>query len=363
MKVLNEIYKTAFVGDFPDVPFAKEGVLEGIKEIDNDPVFITIEFARDNYISSNGMKYTPEFNETLLTHIQEDALGNLGHISDPNTETPASQFIWVGGTKTDDGSYFAKAYVWHEETAKFIKSLKATRSSIGTSIYGMYDPDFVVAEEDTGTFFIRPEGFELEYLDVVSPKRQALKFDKKYGITTQLDTFDEEKEEFMDRQEVINSLSISEIPINVIQQSEIVTDLNSTISELETERDNLKKTIKEISNKQFYLILQLAVEKAVENDSEDGTLVDYVRTKVLSQIDGYDVDQIEDAIVEVMESSQYKTMARAIVSEVSGGDYFINDKGDFETYNRDDEVTNVVSQLDKILAEYGLDIEVEGEDE
>lgn len=157
----------SFGGRFPDIPVS-ETVQTGIvnEMADSDPMYVTLPIGKVNAESRNGRKYPQAAYEAMVKTINtQHPVGQLGHLreSDRSYVFNVPPLVWMGAMIESDGTVWGKAYVMPHATdvRNYIKSAKITKSSIGTSLYGLGD----VGNDGTVS------NLQIESIDLVHPQR------------------------------------------------------------------------------------------------------------------------------------------------------------------------------------------------
>ncbi len=329
-------YDWQLSGAFPDVPLNPNVNIAELQQLEHEndkPVFITLPIAKDNLVATDGFKYTAPVNDAIMRALQTEGItGNMGHISpeERNSKYPMPVGIWVGAMKDADGVTWAKAYVRDAGFKEFVRQLKATNSTISTSIYASYDQS-TVKFDAAGNWEIDPSSLSLEHLDFAPPKRAALQFERQFAITNHMDSNGEEQD--MDKATILAQMTVDEVPENVRQA--IIDGLkkdredDSKLAQMQTELNDRETVISQMrtqlensTGELYEMRVDARISEAIQ--VEDDSLIDYVKTKVLAQMskvkpEERTVEAIDAAIVSVTEQETYKGLATAIVAQMSGG--------------------------------------------
>lgn len=327
---LRHFYNAQLAGKFPDVPVADGVNIDELVADDPNPTFLTLPIAEDGRVAEDGLRYTQQFNERLIANTinSRRVLGNMGHMSPFETiyrfDIPAA--IWLGAMRTDDGIWWAKAYIVDGDVGNFVRRLKAANGVIATSIHMRYSPLGTTFLDD-GTFTVDPDAAELLQLDFAPDERAALKMDRDMLVTSHMNG---ESEEMPDKKEILASLTVADIAmlpedvkqaiINEASIDEQLTHFKTAATENAQQLQTLQGTLAERDRELFNMRLDNLIGEAIPTDTADGTLQDYVRTKVVSHLkDGVDLDAAKAKVDEIVNSDIYKSMAKAVVLNMAGG--------------------------------------------
>lgn len=136
---------------------------------DDDPYYITQAVFEVDAISDNGLIY----DEETVRAIEEQLIGAggiRGHLGMLDFSAyPPDAIEWVGVMRDNRGVTWAKGYIPPGETREQIRIKQAVGAPLGTSIFAYAEPE----EVDENTW--RAQNIELITLDLVHPKRAALK--------------------------------------------------------------------------------------------------------------------------------------------------------------------------------------------
>lgn len=243
MTVIREYQISEFRGEFPDVPVASGVDVAALKEIDADPLFVTLPVVPEvGAISKNGLLY----DEALVNSIEEQINAKrpgagMGHLKNDERDTafPLPSGMWVGAKRFGQ-TLWAKAYVPPGAARDHIKRLKAIGGQIATSIYGTGQFDAV------SKGVRRLSNFTLESLDFAPPDRAALGYGAAPLVTAEMETDNEEgQQEMPTKEEILASLTAADVPAQVREQivqehtqttgqAERVQELTDQVTVLET---------------------------------------------------------------------------------------------------------------------------------
>jgi hypothetical protein len=134
-------YVAEFRGGFPDVPFAPDVDVAGLRADDPDPLFVTLPIVRVGVKSGNGLTWSETDARHLVNEINtRKPEGINGHVT---AEQRASRYDlprlrWLGAELVGDMVY-AKAYVpqYASDMREHFRLAKRTNAPVGTSVYGL----------------------------------------------------------------------------------------------------------------------------------------------------------------------------------------------------------------------------------
>lgn len=167
---------TTFAGKFPDIPVS-ETIL---RELGDNPMFVTLPIGRVNSLSRNGRKYDREAVQAIVEAINnEKSIGQKGHLRDDERayRFDIPPLMWVAATLEANGIAWAKAFVMEhaEDVREYIRVAKASNARIGTSIYG------TATIEDDGTV----RDLQIESIDLAHPGRLGVEMAGAVPVVTQ----------------------------------------------------------------------------------------------------------------------------------------------------------------------------------
>ena len=158
--------QSRFGGGYPEVAISPSVNYEELVADDPKPMFVVLPIGEVDTNSRNGRSYDREAVQSIVdTIVNEKSIGQKGHLRDEdrpyNFDIPP--LVWVGATLEADGKAYGKAYVLQSapEVREYIKVAKASKSKIGTSIYGLADID-----EDG-----KVTNLQIESIDLAHPSR------------------------------------------------------------------------------------------------------------------------------------------------------------------------------------------------
>lgn len=242
-----------FRGEFPDVPAAPGVDLEALRQLDADPVFVTLPVIPEiGKVSGNGLLY----DEALAASIEEQINskrpgGRFGHLSKEQADTafPIPEGMWLGA-KRDGSTLWAKAYIPPGAARDHIRRLKAVGGSIATSIWGKGDYEQVRAGVR------RLTNFALESLDFAPPERAALGYRATPIITAEM-----QEDPDMNKEQLIAELTAADIPAALRQQiiaaagdggqASQVAELRQRLTDSQTIISELQAQVGEFRRQQF----------------------------------------------------------------------------------------------------------------
>lgn len=261
-KQLTEVFIGEFRGSYPDVPFSPnidyEALIATDKAQETEPFFLTLPVAAVDRISRNGLIYTSELVQDMADQINSNTPeGIMGHLKDEDTSSayPLPAIYWVGSMLDEAGTLWAKGFIpsFRPEVRDHYRSLKAMNAKVGTSLFGQAHLE--AAEEGDypeGSYFARE--FELDTLDLVPHNRAALQMGSGAQITSQMFGTEEKPEKHetieedespMEREEVIQTLALEEIPETLVEQIERGAR-EKLAAELSVKPEDLVKTISDL---------------------------------------------------------------------------------------------------------------------
>lgn len=174
----------AFKGEFPTIATSPAVDVKLLERGDPEPMYITLAILAIDEVSENGLIY----DEETVRAIEEQLIGAggiRGHLGLLDFSAyPPDAIEWVGVMRDKRGVTWAKGYVRPSETREQIRIKKAVGATIGTSIFAYAEPEQV----DENTW--RANNLELITLDLVHPKRAALKMGLWSGFKITSETAD-----------------------------------------------------------------------------------------------------------------------------------------------------------------------------
>ena len=183
--IIREYAVGQFRGDYPDVQIAAGVSLDELRELDADPMFVTLPVIPEiGAISKNGLLYDEALADSLVRQINDKRPGGtFGHLKDEDRSTafPIPDGQWVGAQR-EGKTVWGKAYIPPGAARDHIRRLKAIGGSIATSIYGKG------AYEKVRDGVQRLKDFTLESLDFAPPERAALGYAAAPFVTREFTT-------------------------------------------------------------------------------------------------------------------------------------------------------------------------------
>lgn len=305
-----------------DIP-VDETKVKKILERDTDPMFVTLQVAREG-VSRNKRLYTAETMQEIADQINNDNLdGYSGHLTKEEREhkNPRTETIWLGAkvAKDKDGkmSVYAKGYVmpYAKERRQYLQTAFDLGKRVAVSIFGGAEK----AIYNTSQKAYEIKGLALESIDWARSKSEGIPNDGTLILTSEMANNPTKGEE-MTRQEVIASLKADEL-----------REHNPTlVTEMETAAKTDMVDVSEMT----------AVQEAVGVESSDKAVEAIAEMK--SKLQGYEVtaevdarvvakaarpvirkmaiqemkadESVKDTVARVLQSDQ----AQAIIKEMTG---------------------------------------------
>jgi hypothetical protein len=153
-------------GKYPDVPTAVGVDATELVDGDDNPMFLTLPIGQANITSRNGWFYDGAAAEAIRDAVNRERPGGIkGHMRDD--ERPyrfdIPSLIWVGAMIDETGVVWGKAYIpkTAADVREYARIAKATRSKVGTSIYGTAE----VVDDN------RIVNLRIEQIDLAHPAR------------------------------------------------------------------------------------------------------------------------------------------------------------------------------------------------
>jgi hypothetical protein len=150
----------------PDIPLPKDISLDSLKEIDPNPMFITLPIGKVGVTSGNNRTYPRKAIESLVNSVNTNRPGGIkGHLRDDERaykfELPS--VLWLAAEIDSNGLAWGKAMVVDPDTKQYFNVAKATGAKVATSIYGTAEMN---GNEVTN--------LEIESIDLAHPKRAGV---------------------------------------------------------------------------------------------------------------------------------------------------------------------------------------------
>lgn len=334
---IHEVMITEFKGKVPDVPTRPGINVEDLTEGDEKPFFLTMEISRKGKKSRSGLLHDEALGETIAQQINEMATtGIMGHLKDEERSTafPTPDIYWLGASRVD-GRTYAKGYI--PKTKPDVREHFRIQMKVGgkaaTSIYGAAQREMVDVKQGTH----RLKNFRLEQLDLAPYERAALPLDGTFVITKQMDDgASSERNEAMEREELIKQLTSADIPQvlreQIVKEYAESNKTQTRVAELEGQVGQRDARIAELTTQlgtfqrsDFETKLTAKIAEMVELEPLRST----VRRIVVAELgkDCLDLAKAETAIKEYVETDDYKMIAKGVVAELAGPSAIIGGKG------------------------------------
>lgn len=309
-----------------EVPISDDIDIAELTEGDKDPLFVTVE-ALNPQVSKNHRVWTEEMMLNVADQIiakKPDAY--QGHLKDEDraTSTPTAKTIWLGAVvKHIAGKprLFIKGYVmpYAKELKQYLKAAKASGKRVAVSVYGQAEQ---IWDNVKKTYDIQK--FDLESIDWARPGSEGVVGSGYLSVASEM------KGEVMDREEVIKSVTLSEME-----------SLNPSVLESvrKQEAEKLATTIKEMEDK---------VAKVEETIKLYGEIKPDVVAEMSKSYDGLMDKYISDKVSEKIKSKSVQSIAiRQIVSEMK--DTFKSKELVDQTIEKivgSDEITSIIREME-----------------
>lgn len=308
-----------------NIPLAEGVDLAKLTEGDDDPLFVTID-ALTTTISTNKRRWTiDELNSVARQIIEKKPDGYLGHLTEAEraTKHPEAVTIWIGAKVIKyrgKERLFIKGYVLPKADSfrDYLRRAKNAGKKIAVSVYGQA---IQIWNDAIKAYDMR--GFTLESIDWARPGSEGVANSGYLALTAEMSI---NGEELMDRKEVLESTSVSEMReinpdlVSSVEQ-EAKAPLETTVSEMRSaleidDEADLVKTVSEMIQERDDL-----KEKVAENivDRELGQKVPSVAARqavkklTIQEMKGnFEEEHVFSTIKEVLESDY----AKALISEM-----------------------------------------------
>lgn len=205
-EIVREYTVSSFRGKVEDVPIAEGVDVEALRQLDNDPMFVTLPIAEIGAVSNNGTLYDDALIDSIAEQINTDRPGGIfGHLKEDERGTafPIPEGLWVGARRIGQ-TLWAKSYIPPGAARDYVRNLKAVGGQIATSIYGR--GKFEKVRDGVR----RLTNFKLESLDFAPPSRAALGLGAVPHLTSEMSQ--EQEAEMPDKAQVISELTVADIP-------------------------------------------------------------------------------------------------------------------------------------------------------
>jgi hypothetical protein len=342
---------TEFKGDYPDVPLAPGVDVEGIKQDDPNPFFVTLPLLRVGGKSDNGFTWQAQDVDRVMSEINTKRVeGGVGHIPKEkrSTQYDLPKLRWVGATLNDE-TLWGKAYIptYAEDVRTYFKNAIRSGARVGTSVYGVRGKQGL-------------SDMVLESIDLGHPDRLGYKGAGAVPLITS-----EIANEDTDVSENTNDALVAELRTDRDAQRELVSELQdtikaheSTIAELETSQTTLQALVSELSldtdnplADAKVLVAELAATRARNLVTDvKAVIAEMVELKELQPFiseylieetdDGAEralvgsVDEAKARVTGLLAKDNFKSLAKSLVREQRGFNAIVHeavgDKGDLD---------------------------------
>ncbi len=320
-------------GSYPDIPLNDGISMDEIKQIEDDPVFLSLPLMKPGMVAKEGFVYTQGFVQKVMSDMQSQGnIANMGHVArnDRDHLFPMPKALWVGAMQDNDGMVWGKAWLRDSEFKTLVKQMKAANAEIATSVYGTYDPSQAKFNMD-GTYEINPSTFKLESVDFAPPARAALQFERGVPVLTSHMNNEELETNEMTKEELLAQMTVDDIPSEmreaIIAQFKEGQDTEAVMAQmrdentrLTTEVETLRKGMAEVAKNAVMSQFESKLSEAVKVDTEEGALKELIRGRVLAHLAAETKpEEIDTLLTEAMDAPVYKTLATVVVAQMSGG--------------------------------------------
>lgn len=190
--------------------------VEKLLKRDNDPMFVTIQVAREG-VSKNGKNYTAETMQEIADQINtKHPDGYKGHLTDEerSTKAPDPETVWLGAKvmKDKDGktAVYAKGYVMPYATKRrqILQTAADLGKNLAVSIFGGAKKAVYNANQKAYDIV----GIVVDSVDWARPGSEGIPNDGTLILTSEMHNYKKPKEgDEMKREEVIASLKADEL--------------------------------------------------------------------------------------------------------------------------------------------------------
>lgn len=324
-----------FKGKYPDVPFAEGVDYAALVDGDDDPVFITVPIGKVNVTSGNKRHYDEAFvNELERQVIANRPVGLMGHLTPEQaaTEFPNEAVFWVGAKRIGE-FLWGKGYVPPGDARARLKRYKATNSSIATSIAALAEG---VWDKKLNAFRMLAKSLKLNQIDIAPADRAGI---GDLAVVPQLTTEmlsdlalgnemsggngkvnQEQEGPEMDREEIIKSLTLEEVPETL--RTQIAT---GAVQELRTELGladgaDVVAHVRELREAEAQREKEAVSAKITElvNGNVKLESVRGIVTELVAAKQPATVQEAETVVKEVLESESVKALLGSRVRETMG---------------------------------------------
>ena len=294
---------------------------------DKDPLFVTVE-ALNPQTSNNGRIWT----EDMMHNVAEQIMSKKpdayqGHLkeADRATSAPTAKTIWLGATVRQVSGkprLFIKGYVlpYAQELKQYLKAAKASGKKVAVSVYGQAEQLWNKVKKAYDI-----SKFDLESIDWARPGSEGVSGSGYLSIASEM------KGELMERKEIIQSVTLSEM-----------TELNKgVVKEITDEvEEKSKKTVSEMSDK---------LEKANDKIKAYGKITPEVVSEMSGSYDKLMSKYVEDSVASKVDSKSVQSVAvRQVIAEME--DNFRSKKLVDETIDKvvgSKEIKSIISEMAK----------------
>jgi hypothetical protein len=355
--LIKQVFSSKLEGTFPEVPIPEEIDVQALTAIADDPVFVTVPFAKVGAVTDEGMVFNQETVDAFVTMINDQARSaNYGHKMMWG-DFPINPAWWIGAIREGDLAW-GKAFIWNKDFSDFVKSLKVVNQTIETSFVFWTAWDNLRYNENNTYTLIDPFAIEFVSLDFLPEGMAALQFDERgeMTITAQAkkgnvempvvkieDVPDDVRQEIIKQHESENGYTVA-----IAQQKSMIDNLSQ-------ENEELKLTVVRLAKSDFDGRLNQAISEIVNLNGDEGDgLKDYLRLQVQSKVENYDFEKATEVLKEFSESAGFVAMKKALVLQVSGGAVTSPPIGDPASKNVDvDKIVENAKKAGVIIFESG----------
>lgn len=318
-----------FRGNFPDVPIATGVNMDELRELDADPMFVTLPVIPEvGATSRNGLLYDEALAISITKQINDNKPGGIfGHLKDEDRDSafPIPDGQWVGASR-DGKTVWGKAYIPPGAARDHIRRLKAVGGSIATSIYGKG------AYEAVSDGVRRLKDFTLESVDFAPPERAALGYAASPHVTRELETSEEQNEM---GETIVAEITAKDVPAPVKEQiiadwqkgsetQERISELETQIADRDTVIETLQTRLAEMQAQEFDSALNGKVAELVnwqaKSDEAKGKVEAFqrmVKEQILTRVgDERTADKVAEVADEVW--SDLKPLAETVRDALAG---------------------------------------------
>lgn len=315
-----------FRGKYPDVPFAEGVDYAALVAGDADPVFVTLPIGKANVTSGNKRYYDDAFVSELERQVLANRpVGLMGHLKPEQraTEFPMEAVHWVGAKRIGE-LLWGKGYIPAGDARARLLRYKATNKQIATSIDALAEG---VWDEGLGAYRMSASSLRLNQIDIAPADRAGIgDLATVPHITTEMVTANLraiDKESEVDRDEVIKSLTLAEVPtplrdaiaagavqelrsqLGLSDDADIVARVREMqAAETQRQQENVTRRIQELIEDK---------DNGIRLESARGLIVELVQARQPQSI-----ESAEAAYQAVVGSDSVKALLAAQVQEMMG---------------------------------------------